>query len=512
MKNIILTVFFILINYFCYSQYNKPTEQSNDKLDFAKYLRGVKYAEINTNLEQESYMLSNPGVSGVYLGVSSFLKTMGFEEVGFTSKFSGKNLPSECEKTTVWIKYDVNNNGYITDFSIRFVSCNSDYFLFKSSNNSIKTSSSNFENKIHNACIELYGYKKGSYDPSCRLKLSALYEQHISSMKSTSYNENKLKEYYSTGKIDDFEGIYEGDKYKVGLKKDEDGYILIYISGANNYLDWMQGDVKGILNTPTATPNLFKSYWCMSDKSLNSCLISIEKGLMNVIFDDSKETYIKLYPQASYKSANSFEVSSGTGFAISSDGYIVTNYHVIDGAKSIKIRGINNDFDKTYKAEIAISDKNNDLAIIKISDLNFSNLGSIPFSIPKITVDVGTSIFVLGYPLRATMGDEIKLTNGIVSSKSGFQGDITSYQISAPVQPGNSGGPLFDDSGNIIGIINAKHTGAENAAYAVKCSYLNNLIEQLSVTINLTSTSLKDKSLPEQVKIAKSFVYIIEVE
>jgi S1-C subfamily serine protease len=75
------------------------------------------------------------------------------------------------------------------------------------------------------------------------------------------------------------------------------------------------------------------------------------------------------------------------------------------------------------------------------------------------------------------MGDEVKLTNGIISSKSGFQGDVTSYQITAPVQPGNSGGPLFDDKGNIIGIINAKHVGAENASYAIKASYLMNLID-----------------------------------
>ena len=65
------------------------------------------------------------------------------------------------------------------------------------------------------------------------------------------------------------------------------------------------------------------------------------------------------------------------------------------------------------------------------------------------TSEVGEEVFVLGYPLTATMGDEIKLTTGVISSKSGFQGDISQYQISAPVQPGNSGGPLFDSKGNI---------------------------------------------------------------
>lgn len=63
-------------------------------------------------------------------------------------------------------------------------------------------------------------------------------------------------------------------------------------------------------------------------------------------------------------------------------------------------------------------------------------------------------------------GVDVKLTNGIVSARTGFHGDVSQYQISAPVQPGNSGGPLFDSKGNIIGVVSAKHAGAENAGYA----------------------------------------------
>ena len=110
------------------------------------------------------------------------------------------------------------------------------------------------------------------------------------------------------------------------------------------------------------------------------------------------------------------------------------------------------------------------------------------------------------------MGDEVKLTNGIISAKSGFQGDITTYQISAPVQPGNSGGPLFDNKGNLIGIINAKHLGTENVSYAIKVAYLLNLIETMPTTPKLqTINSLTNKSLAEQVKIIKNYTYIIEV-
>ena len=139
-------------------------------------------------------------------------------------------------------------------------------------------------------------------------------------------------------------------------------------------------------------------------------------------------------------------------------------------------------------------------------------MGTIPYIITNRTSDVGSSVFVLGYPLRATMGDEIKLTNGIVSSKSGFQGDITSYQITAPVQPGNSGGPLFDNNGNIIGIINAKHIGAENASYAIKSAYLMNLLDLLPTPPKLQTTSLvAGKPLTQQVKLIRQFIYIIEI-
>jgi len=133
-------------------------------------------------------------------------------------------------------------------------------------------------------------------------------------------------------------------------------------------------------------------------------------------------------------------------------------------------------------------------------------------AIANQTIDVGSSVFALGYPLRSTMGDEIKLTDGIISAKSGYKGDITAYQISVPVQPGNSGGPLFDENGDIVGIVNAKNLLAENASYAVKISYLKNLLESLSLSQNLATTNtLSSMSLKDKVKILRNFTYIIEI-
>lgn len=201
---------------------------------------------------------------------------------------------------------------------------------------------------------------------------------------------------------------------------------------------------------------------------------------------------------------------TGSGFALK-DGYVVTNHHVIENAKSIKIRGIKGDFSQSYNASVAISDKNNDIALIKINDSNFQGFGNIPYAIASTTSEVGEDVFVLGYPLTATMGDEIKYTTGVISSKTGFQGDISLYQISAPIQPGNSGGPLFDSKGNIIGIVSSKHSEAENVGYAIKSLFLKSLIESYSsVPIIPDKLTISTNTRPDQIKIVKPFVFLIE--
>ena len=200
---------------------------------------------------------------------------------------------------------------------------------------------------------------------------------------------------------------------------------------------------------------------------------------------------------------------TGTGWALK-DGYVVTNYHVIEDAEIINIQGVKDDFSKKLNARVVASDKFNDLAILKIEDPSFDGFGAIPYSVKTSTSDVGEDIFVLGYPLTSTMGEEIKLTTGVISSKTGFQGDVSLYQISAPIQPGNSGGPLFDGNGNVIGVISAKHKGAENVGYAIKTSYLRNLMESaLSKNILPQTNKIVNYKLSDKIKSLKKYVYYI---
>lgn len=206
-------------------------------------------------------------------------------------------------------------------------------------------------------------------------------------------------------------------------------------------------------------------------------------------------------------------VGTGTGFAIAAPGYIATCEHVVRGASKITIWGVDGDFTTSYSAKVIKVDSKNDLAIIKIDDPTFQSVGKIPYSIMASTADVGTDIYTLGYPNLDYMGAEVKLTDGLISAKSGFQGDITTYQITAAAQTGNSGGPLFDKNGNIVGVVNAKVTKDENVTYAVKSTLLLNLLESIPNEITLaTGTELQGKELPELIKNMRSFVYIIVVE
>ena len=207
---------------------------------------------------------------------------------------------------------------------------------------------------------------------------------------------------------------------------------------------------------------------------------------------------------------------NGSGIIISKSGYIVTNYHVIEDAEDIEVEFIIDGEVKKFNAKIVQSDKVNDLAIIKIFDMNFDGLDKLPYNFKTRSTDVGTKVYAYGYPMALSlMGKEIKITDGIISSKSGFDGDITTYQISAPIQAGNSGGPLFDDRGNFIGINSAglRKEVADNVGYTIKSSYVLNLIDVLPKSIDLPSnTKLQSLPLTEQIKEISKYVVLVKVK
>lgn len=230
----------------------------------------------------------------------------------------------------------------------------------------------------------------------------------------------------------------------------------------------------------------------------------------------SAEELGKKGPKNSASSASEWK-GNGSGFFINEKGYIATNYHVVKDASAIQVEYFQKGIKNTFSAKVIVTDKQNDLAIIQINDSKFKTLPSIPYVFSSTIKDVGSEVFALGYPIANVMGDEIKFTDGKISSKTGIEGDITVYQISVPIQPGNSGGPLFDNKGNLVGItssaLNKEYFNSENVNYAIKTTYLKNLIDVMPESITLPNNiEIYNKPLTEKIKLLSDFIPIIRVK
>lgn len=311
---------------------------------------------------------------------------------------------------------------------------------------------------------------------------------------------------------DEITGIYESvnsDGTRLGIFRSENIYGFFYLGDKQNTTWWHPNEIKARAEK-TAVPGMLMGQWVKRDKQVdNGCKFLFDGVAFQCQRPHTTETFVKVYPltaQSNPSTPKNGNVWTGTGWSIL-DNYIVTNYHVVDGAKTIFVKGINGDKNRSCSATIVASDKNNDLAILKLSNVSISN---IPYAVSSNLADVGEEVFVLGYPMTDTMGDEIKLTTGVISSLSGFQGDVANYQISVPIQPGNSGGPMFDQNGNVIGIVVAKHNGAELVSYAIKTSYLQNLmLSSLGRNIFPKNNRISTLPLTGKVKEARKYVYYI---
>lgn len=346
--------------------------------------------------------------------------------------------------------------------------------------------------------------------------------QEVYNHPKTDWTTAKLKTHWSENGSSDIEGIYEkvGNtlEYNLAVVKKNQEYKIVYLSGANG-TSWNEGDLKAELQK-TAQFGLFKSNWFMLNKYLNKdVIITFDKATMKTISENGSGTdiFIKIYP--TYEQANeplaSEWKSSGTGFFIDESGYIVTNYHVIDEGSTFEVDVTTNGKTKSLSASLVSVDKQNDLAILKIDSPSFTRINDLQYNFNTTTQDVGTSVFALGFPLTQIMGKEIKFTDGKISSKSGYQGDITTYQITVPIQSGNSGGPLFDEKGNLVGITSSglNKQIADNANYAIKTSYLRLLIDASSDKINLPqNNALLEKGLTDQIKVLSEYVVMIKVK
>jgi len=224
------------------------------------------------------------------------------------------------------------------------------------------------------------------------------------------------------------------------------------------------------------------------------------------------------HPQSSDKLEVEEEIESvgyGSGVLISQEGIIITNYHVVDGAKSIEIKfpGL-----KTiYSAEVVAKDPHTDIAVLKIDSYGKSveNGKSIPLTKNSKKIQSGLEVHTIGYPLGNIMGESPRLSSGRISSPFGIHDDPRHFQIDNPIQSGNSGGVVFDNLGNIMGIIVASIndelvysvTGSisQNINFAIKFSYIQALLDNTNYEIDYSSLSNEDIKLEDLVAKIQPF-------
>lgn len=338
------------------------------------------------------------------------------------------------------------------------------------------------------------------------------------------WTEDSVKTYLNGKRISPVEGIYknysnDGNAYSIGILKHNDKYFGIIVDSDNEL--WKVGDTKIILSHIEGSA-YDAEYYDLNHQKLNAIAGIKDNRLLEFSApyrgDVMNFSFIKVFPSSGEKSvagasSNGQCKATGSGVLIS-DNIIVTNYHVVEDAEKVEAIVNINGIPETFSARVLCTDKTNDLAIVCIKDEKFKSLGNAPFQILPNTVDVGTSVFAMGFPLTTFLGDEVKITDGIISSKSGYEGDIVTYQISVPIQPGNSGGPLFDKNGNLVGITSAgiDKSIAENVGYAIKTPYVLNIIDSAPINISLPKgNNLKGTELPELIKALKPFVVYVKI-
>lgn len=201
--------------------------------------------------------------------------------------------------------------------------------------------------------------------------------------------------------------------------------------------------------------------------------------------------------------------SGGTGFLIDPKGYLVTNTHVIENARNIAVERPGG---KEFKAKVVYTDKARDIAILKITDDKFKS-GAIPYSISKSSVALASPVFTLGYP-----GNKVVYGEGYLSSESGYNGDSISCQVTMTANKGNSGSPILNKNGEVIGVVNGRQSNVNTFVFATHAKYIYSAVEELKKKdtaynrIKLSSvSSIKNVEREQLVAKIRDYVFIVKV-
>ena len=318
------------------------------------------------------------------------------------------------------------------------------------------TQKAEFEAAVREVVENIEARRSGGFDVGSALQIKV--ERH-------SLTESELDERIASRELGHrVEGVWSvpdgaGGAYRLGVTRgDQPGEFLAIVFDSPDNSLWEPGMVKARL-TETADGRTFVvSYRIASYAKLSGTGMLGDVDLQVVLPDGNEDRvvdWLKLRPSVAaaansdgLNSTASSPVSvSGTAFVVHPDGLLLTANHVVDGATSIEV-SCNGQSNRS--AIVRSSSASTDLALLSVS-IDPGAWSFLPLS--QRGVSLGDKVFTVGYPLIGLLGEEPKYTEGTVSALTGPGGDASFLQISVPIQPGNSGGPLVDEKGAVVGVV-----------------------------------------------------------
>ena len=315
----------------------------------------------------------------------------------------------------------------------------------------------------------------------------------------------------------------------------DDGMLIQFRSGqirqggVNTDLAFLFGAAKGM----AAEGDYYKGtlYWCGTysytsyagySKTVNA--YALDKGdaiqrVVSTLSGDSSVASNNEKTSGGERNTNSSNApeplrgasGSGSGFFIGNEGYFITNNHVVESASKVFVFFGG----KKLEAELVKVSKVADLALLKV-DKAIQGI-----AISNDEAEPGQDVFAIGFPQPTIQGMEVKVTKGVISSSKGFDDDNTRFQIDAAVQPGNSGGPLCNESGLLVGVVvsgldqiaiaNVTGTIPQNVNYAIKASEVSALLRAKSINLDEAGDGEKTSDLSSSIKTACSVTALVIV-